>query len=226
MEFPSILLQFENIFSSQLIKKTFSNHCHFNWWNSTLMMVIQLLVYRRAVVDGIREEKTAAFRFFCWEQFRSYEVEWKYRCCTTILLVSKSFSICKYIYGSSQAPQKNQTHARAYTNTNKSINKMKFIVRKKKFEVSELFQTILMEWNCIFFLLSHSAALNRCIASLNYFVIYILIRFFFPSRSLPFGRTLGNNTESKMSTSTGDESLISTSMESAIPAASAADWQS
>lgn len=34
--------------------------------------------YSAAVVDGIREEKTAAFRFFCWEQFRSYEVEWKY----------------------------------------------------------------------------------------------------------------------------------------------------
>lgn len=138
----------------------------------------------------------------CWEQFRN-KMEWD----TALHNYSSGFHK-SFPYANTFMAQVKHRKKCKRTHT----NKMKFIVKNKKFEVSKLFQTILME--CAFFLFSHTQ--HSIVASLLWIILFCTYEFnFFPLTPsvCPF---LYNNA-SKINLSTGDESLISTSMQSVIP---------
>lgn len=101
MEFPSILFQFEN-FSSQLIKKNFFQSLQF------LLMEFRFdggdsVVYQRRSM-----EKKMLHSDCCWDQY--WAQNWMNAALQNYSFGFKKFSICKYIYGSSQVPQKKCTH--------------------------------------------------------------------------------------------------------------------
>lgn len=157
MEFPSILLQFEIFFKSTDKKKLFPIIAISIDEIPRLMMMF----IGTAVVDENRKK----FRIqIAVENNSVYGIEWD----TALHNYSSGFHK-SFPYANTFMAQVKHRKKCKHTHANKqNINKMKFIVEKKSLKCrnfSKLF------WWDVFFLLLSRSALNRCIASLNYFVL-------------------------------------------------------